>query len=156
MLHINKAKVLILAPGKTLVTHIKDILQYITDYNPVVISINHIFEFVTCDRVFVSNLKRFKGIQNTIEQIGNRIICTSNIACDKKDICVVDYSSYLEEEDAIADNSGIMMLNILKRVEVKEVALAGYDCFNNYYDNRMISSIDSEKMNDINRAISTY
>lgn len=154
-------KVLILAPGKTLVTHKKDILQYIADYNPVVISINHISEFVTCDRVFVSNLKRFKGIQDAIEKIGSRIICTSNIACDKGNICVVDYSSYLEEEDAIADNSGIMMLNLLKRAGIKEVALAGYDGFddnrfNNYYDNRMISSIDSEKMNDINRAITAY
>ena len=53
------------------------------------------------------------------------------------------------------------MLNILKSAKVKKVALAGYDgfddnCFNNYYDEKMIGSIDFEKMNDINRAIITY
>lgn len=152
--------VLILAPGKTLLTHRNDILRYINDYNPIVISINHISDIVICDRVFVSNLKRFKGIQDAIEQIGNKIICTSNIICDE-DICVVNYSSYLNEEDAISDNSGMMMLNVLKKAKVKKVALAGYDGFdsnqfNNYYDDKMINSIDSEKMNDINNAIITY
>lgn len=53
------------------------------------------------------------------------------------------------------------MLNILRRAKVKKVALAGYDGFDdnrfkNYYDDKMIASIDSEKMNDINRAIIAY
>ncbi len=88
------------------------------------------------------------------------MICTSNITCDKR-ACVVNYSSYLDEEDAISDNSGIMILNILKRAGVKKVTLAGYDgfddnYFNNYYDEKMIGSVDFEKMNDINRAIIAY
>lgn len=152
--------VLVLAPGKTLITHRKKILQYIKEKNPIIISINHISDFVSCDRVFISNLKRFRGIKDAVRQIGNKIICTSNIVCEEK-VCVVNYSSYIEEEGAISDNSGIMMLNILKSAKVKKVALAGYDgfddnCFNNYYDEKMIGSIDFEKMNDINRAIITY
>lgn len=152
--------ILILAPGKTLITHKKEILKYITEYNPVVISINHISDFGTNDRVFISNVKRFKEVQEVIHQIGDRMICTSNITCDKR-ACVVNYSSYLDEEDAISDNSGIMILNILKRAGVKKVTLAGYDgfddnYFNNYYDEKMIGSVDFEKMNDINRAIIAY
>lgn len=60
-------KVFILAPGKTLVTHRNTILQYITDENPVVISINHISHIAICDRVFVSNLKRFREIKESIK-----------------------------------------------------------------------------------------
>ncbi len=153
-------RVLILAPGKTLLTNRDKILKYVADYNPIVISINHISDIVPCDRVFVSNLKRFKGIKDVINQIGDKLICTSNIICEDN-VCTVNYSSYLNEEDAISDNSGIMILNVLKKVKVKKIALAGYDGFdnnqfNNYYDDKMINSIDAEKMNDVNNAIVSY
>ncbi len=158
MLCFNR-NILVLAPGKTLVTYRKKILQYIKEKNPIVISINHIADFVLCDRIFISNLKRFREIQDVVKEISDRIICTSNIICEE-DVCVVNYSSYIEE-GTISDNSGIMMLNILKNAEVKKVALAGYDGFddnylNNYYDQKMITDIDFEKMNDINCAIVAY
>lgn len=152
--------VLILAPGKTLVSYREDILSYINSKNPVVISINHISDITNCDKVFVSNLKRFKVIQDAIDKVGDKIICTSNIICEKN-VQAVNYASYLDDEIAISDNAGIMLLNILKSASVKKVMLAGFDGFydnqlNNYYDDRMINIIDIEKMQEINCAISIF
>lgn len=55
-------KVLVLAPGKSLLTFRFEIDKYIAEENPIVFSINHIPKFHRFDKVFVSNLKRFKGL----------------------------------------------------------------------------------------------
>lgn len=153
-------QVLVLAPGKTLRTFKEKIQEYIKVNNPVVFSINHIPEDFDYDRVFVSNLKRFKGIKDAVEQIGDKLICTSNISTDKK-LEILNYSSYLNEDDAIFDNSGTMVINILKRAGVSKIALAGYDGFdenrcNNYYSDKMIMDIEYEKMAEINNSIINY
>lgn len=156
----NGHPVLILAPGKSLITNKDDVLKYVEDNHPIVISINHISSIIDCDRIFISNLKRFKGIQDALGQLYDKLICTSNINCNSK-ANVVNYSSYLAEETAILDNSGIMLLNILKKAGVRKVSLAGYDGFDdnlteNYYDNKMINIIDAEKINEINNSIISY
>lgn len=153
-------KVLVLAPGKTLVAFKEDILKYIDLNNPIIISINHISDLVKCDRIFVSNIKRFKGMKNLIENMGEKIICTSNIVSDSK-IQAVNYASYLDEEAAISDNAGVMLINVLKHAGIKSVTLAGFDGFdgnqfNNYYDDKMINIVDFEKMREINMAVTSF
>lgn len=54
----SEREILILAPGKSLVTHEKNISGFIERSNPVVFAINHIPERYRFDKVFVSNLKR--------------------------------------------------------------------------------------------------
>lgn len=107
-------KILILAPGKTLLTHKEQIQQYIDDNSPIIFSINHIPRYHRCDRVFVSNLKRFKGIDDAVSAMDGRVILTSNIAAGGS-VCTVNYSEYLIDNDIISDNSGLMLLNILKK-----------------------------------------
>lgn len=43
-----------------------------------------------------------------------RVILTSNIAAGGS-VCTVNYSEYLIDNDIISDNSGLMLLNILKK-----------------------------------------
>ena len=153
-------KILILAPGKTLLTHKEQIQQYIDDNSPIIFSINHIPRYHRCDRVFVSNLKRFKGIDDAVSAMDGRVILTSNIATGGS-VCTVNYSEYLIDNDIISDNSGLMLLNILKKAGVTEAALAGYDGFDvtsekNYFDEKMMSVDDTEKHVLMNRAISEY
>ena len=52
--------------------------------------------------MFISNLKRFKGLDDAVEQLGDHLICTSNISTDH----AVNYASYLNEEEIISDNVG--------------------------------------------------
>lgn len=155
--------VLVLAPGKSLITHKDEILSCIEREHPVSISINHISDIVECDRIFVGNLRRLKELRDAMHSMMDKIVCTSNIVCDG---CthVVNYSSYLAEEVSVADNSGIMLLNVLKKAGVKKVFLAGYDGFednqfDNYYDNSMTNMInitDIEELRETNASITAF
>ena len=123
-------------------------------------SINHIPDkSYKCDRIFISNLKRFKGVNNLLDRIENKVLYTSNITTQKKN--VLNYSSYLNDEDAIFDNSGTMLINILRKAGVNNFALAGYDGFNyvggqNYYDNKLVGGVPYEQQVLINEAMKKY
>lgn len=153
-------RVLVLAPGKSLLTHKDNIEKYIVDENPVVIGINHVPRFHRYDKIFVCNLKRFKGIDDAISRSSDRMICTSNISVDKG-ICTVNYSDYLNENEAIYDNAGLMMINVLKKAGVTDIALAGYDGFDyagakNYFDESMINNVSAQRQAKMNSAIIDY
>ncbi len=153
-------KVLILAPGQSLITCRDKIEEYIRSCSPVVFSINHIPDIYPCDRVFVSNLKRFKGIDDALSSVKGGVICTSNIAAGDS-ICAVNYGSYLNDNEIISDNSGLMLINVLKKAGVSSLALAGYDGFGyngvkNYFDEKLISADDMEKRELMNKAICDY
>ena len=152
--------ILILAPGRTLLTRKEQIQKYIDENDPVVFSINHIPRYHRCDRVFVSNLKRFKGIDDAVSAMDGRVILTSNIAAGGN-VCTVNYSAYLNENEVISDNSGLMLLNVLKKAGVTEAALAGYDGFDitaekNYFDEKLMSVDDAERHVLINKATAEY
>lgn len=156
----SNRKVLVLAPGRTVLEYRDAVQNYINEKQPIVIGINHMSDMYRYDKVFVSNLKRFKGMQDAVEQIGERLICTSNITTDTQ-VDVVNYSSYLVDSDVVSDNAGLMLLNLLKKVGVTSVALAGYDGFDyvnskNYYDERLINNVNTEKQNQNNEAIREY
>ena len=51
----------------------------------------------------------------------------SNIHEHIDEVNIVDYSSLLSEESALGDNSTIMLLNLLKKLEVKKIRIAGFD-----------------------------
>lgn len=153
-------KVLILAPGRTLISCQEIIEKYIKQYNPIVFGINHISEYYNYDKVFVSNLKRFRGMEDAVKRIGKKLICTSNISTEES-IDVVNYSSYLVDSDNVSDNAGLMLLNLLKKAGITAVTLAGYDGFDyansrNYYDEKLINNVNTEKQNQNNNEIQEY
>ncbi len=153
-------QVLILAPGKSLVTKEKNITEYIKKHNPVVFAVNHIPDKYPFDIVFISNLKRFKGIDDAAERLGDKLICSSNISNAGK-IRTVSYSAYLNKDDVISDNAGLMVINVLKSAGVKKIVLAGYDGFdttgeeNNYYDGKLNLNMYKNRT-DMNQAMKKY
>lgn len=155
----TEREILILAPGKSLVTRQNDIKKYICEHNPIIFAINHVPDLYGYDKVFVSNLKRFKGIDDAVSRLGEKLICTSNITTNRE-ICVVNYSNYLNSVDSISDNAGLMLINLLIKSGVKELALAGYDGFNcagnNYFDEKMTNGVQYEKQLQMNGAIINY
>lgn len=153
-------KVLILAPGKSLLTYRAEIEKFIFENDPVVFGINHIPKYHRSDRIFVSNLKRFKCLDDVVSRIKNKLICTSNISTSK-DICTVNYSDYLNNNDAIYDNSGLMLINVLKKAGINELALAGYDGFDyagskNYFDESMANNVNVQRQFEMNSAMIEY
>ena len=151
----GKQKVLLLAPGKSLVREECKINEYIRDYSPVVISINFVPDNFTIETAFISNTKRLKSFEKNSSNIVT--ICTSNIMIENA--LVVNYASFLNEEPVIVDNSGLMFLNILQKIGIRDVALAGFDGFNkegseNFFSNSLDNTVNEDRLASMNKAIS--
>ena len=153
-------KVLLLAPGKSLGLH-KDLIDRAqAEDDCFTVSVNFIPGDIPVDMAFISNMKRFKNIQELTEktEAGVRVVVTSNIQTGAREgICVVDYSGYINEEQCIADNAGLMCMNLMKKLEVTHLLLAGFDGFaagggDNYFNRSMQMDVEAERLQRMNVA----
>lgn len=132
-------KILLLAPGKSIIESRESIITEIKTNHRKVIALNFTGAGFPVDFIFSSNLKRYCKIEGT-----SRIPCivTSNIPQEHQAAYRVNYSSYTSQHAEIIDNSGLMALRLLLALGVKEVAIAGMDGYSNaftsdYLDNTL-------------------
>jgi len=160
--YIKGKRVLILAPGSTLTSHREAILQYIEKNSPIIFSTNFIPYDYAVDCLFVGNAKRYGKILDTYKKAFKQpiILATSNITESATPIdYVFNYSSLILDEIEILDNSTLMFLQLLVKIGVEEVALAGFDGFSissktlNYADKSMLVAASEEKMDVDNQLI---
>ena len=153
--------VLLLGPGKSIQSRESDVQKYISENNPVVISINFMPEQYKMDYVFLSNAKRYvqqaTHISKKAEDI--RLIATSNVTrADGAFDYVFSYSSLLDEEALIVDNPMIMLIRLLDQIGVKKIGLAGFDGYEktelpNYVNANMEHTFSKEKAREINEDV---
>lgn len=134
---------LVLAPGPSVLSEEARIKAYIAEHRPVVLSANFAPDQYETDYVFCCNAMRYESIPE--EKKGVQCVVTSNLS----DMCshgerVVNYSDLSFDEKQPSDNSVIMLLKLLKRVEASKVVLAGFDGYKaegttNYIDAHMAS-----------------
>ena len=82
--------------------------------------------------VFISNQKRFDNISDVMtgQSANLSLITTSNITSSKEySSLIVNYSDLLIDNSIVSDNSGLMLLNLLDRLAIKNVYIAGFDGF---------------------------
>ena len=155
-------KILILAPGKSLRRDADEINRIIKKEQYFVISVNFMPAGIPVDMVFVSNMRRFKDIQELCSKASSiaKVLVTSNITTQGNEkLSIVDYSSYINEEQCILDNAGLMCINFLNKLGVVKVLLAGFDGFSvntkeNYYEQAMYLDVEAERLMQMNEAIS--
>lgn len=137
---IKDRNVLLLGPGKSLNNYRNQIKEVVKKHNCVVISISFVPDFIDCDFTFLSNKKRYDTTFNPTKKVLN-LINTSNLSINIKNSYVVNYSSLLCEDDVIMDNSTVMLLNLMCKVNPRKVFIAGCDGYqigqNNYYQKRL-------------------
>ncbi len=158
---IDGRPVLLLAPGKTLGVCREQIKKLVQSEDYYVISINFIPSDIPVNMTFISNMKRFESIDELVKHTfsGIRVIVTSNIMTGEVgNLSIVDYSSYLNEEQCISDNAGLMCINLLKKIGIKKALLAGFDGFSlnlqdNYYKVSMYMEVEAENLLAMNTAI---
>ncbi len=122
---IGNREVLVLVPGNSLKTHADGISQYIEQKKPFVISVN----FVSGDPeayAFFGNQKRFNMLEEACDK--SRIVRSSNVKAEGDSICV-NYHSLINRGYKYFENSAIMLLNLLKRMEISRITIAGFDGF---------------------------
>lgn len=125
-------KCLVLAPGPSIIGEREKVEAYIAREKPVVISANFAPDSYAADYVFCCNAMRLEMIFAKKEI--PRLIVTSNLlemcaeeARGKAQPLAVNYMDLHFDEAAPSDNSVIMLLRLLKKLEVSDVALAGFD-----------------------------
>ncbi len=138
-------KLLLIGPGRSIVSEKTKIENWIEQNNPVIISVNSAPDMYNLDYVFISSSKRYNLDYNNLKKYANITIATSNI--NPTGIAfkyVINYDSLRKIiNDSSGDNSLILLLSLLCRIGIREVHLAGFDGFSenqeeSYYDTRLV------------------
>jgi len=132
---INNRAVLILGAGMSVANEQKLIADYVRKFHPFVISVNFIDPVLDQQSkiVFFSNSKKYLAVESELSTSDKTILATSNIISqiNSNKLIAINYSSLLLTNPAVFDNAGLMLINLLHILGIKEVILAGFDGFNN-------------------------
>lgn len=140
---IEGKEVLVMVPGNTLNTHREKIANYIKDKHPLVISVNFVADEASA-YAFFGNQKRYARLH--AKRTGRNIIVSSNIKPDNDDDIVVNYQSLINRGYKYFENSTIMLLSLLKRLNPCKISIAGFDGFSeNVEKNYSNSSFQNER-----------
>ena len=151
---LQNKNIVILAPGSSIKKKLPEVKEYCKENQSIVISVNFVPEGIDVDYVFVSNRRRIKKLDD-IQKLKNvkHFLFTSNLMeqCGQEDVDMINYSDYLNEEAVISDNAGLMLINFLNKIGVKEINLAGFDGFgknrsDNYFDAAFTNSAEYETL----------
>lgn len=163
MERVRDRNILVIAPGKSIENQLIDIQQHIKTDDSLVIAVNFDGDGLNADICFFSNDKRYqKFIESSYKDNPKHFdfILTSNIKSDLKcGVSWINYSSLLNSQPDVNDNATLMLLALLIKLEVKQVAIAGFDGYrvkttNNYADQGMETSLEDEILYKMNNEIS--
>jgi len=156
--------ILIVGPGTSADKFSDKIQQYVGENKPVIISINYNPTKVDADFIFLSNAKRYIRLVNRLNSpdCNVKVIATSNVTRVNGTFdYTIEYSSLLDMDCSIIDNSLVMLLKVLIKIGVKEVNLAGFDGYTsndtpNYFDMAMEYVFTDEQANDVNNYVINF
>lgn len=137
-------EVLVLAPGNTLNTHREIIRRYTDEHDVIVISANFVAEDYPDAYSFFGNSKRYARLKE--KRVPGHTIITSNIKSDCDGDMVVNYHSLINRGYKYFENTVIMLLNLLKKLNPSGITIAGFDGFSaDREDNYMDSGFQNER-----------
>jgi len=157
--------VIILGPGPSFFTHRKQVEEYIKGSDAVVIAINFLSHISKehLDFVFLTNSKRYVQMASKLQEYKEdvAIIATSNVTKTQGNFpYVLNYSSLIDPDTEIIDNSLIMLLKALRKLGAKDVALAGFDGYkkrySNFYKTNFEYGFEKDKATYLNDYVKDY
>lgn len=136
-------EIFIMVPGNSLNTHREEIDNYINENNPATISINFIADYDKA-YAFFGNQKRYDLLEG--KRKGRNVIISSNVHSNSDEDFIVNYDSLINRGYVYFENSTIMLLKLLIKLNPCKIIIAGFDGFNpdivaNYSD----SSFQNER-----------
>ena len=155
---LQDKKILILGPGKSIENQKKLVVDKMKELDYCTFSINFVPEDMSIQYLFLTNSKRYLMLSSQLvkERGDYQIVATSNVTSMKDEFAYeLNYSSLLDYNASIVDNSLLMLLKLLTRMHVKEIYLAGFDGYvgdgvDNYIEKNMEYIFTTEQANEIN------
>ncbi len=153
---VSGKEAFVMVPGNTLNTHREMIEDYILNNNPVIFTVNYIGTHKNAI-AFFGNKKRYNMTKAYRKR--RKTIITSNVKSDCKEDFIINYYSVINRGYKYFENSTIMLLNLLKRLNVKQITIAGFDGFSekhksNYMDESFQNDRHIDEFGEINDEIS--
>lgn len=149
---LNGKRVLVIAPGKSINTY-KETIEKISKQKDVVTFTLNILDNYKSDYVMVTR----KDVYDNAMTKDINILVSSNVSKGGRgNVKVLNYKNWVEINDDIYDGSGVILLNVISKCDVKEINLAGFDGFSvdineNYCNKQMRRPVTAEiacKRND--------
>ena len=134
---LNGKTVLLIAPGKSTLTEIYKIKEYIKAKDPVVIEVNAINPEYDADYLFLISSSRYDYAMSIYpEQFGKvKKILLSNVVDEHEEgDAVINFNRVVKRGWDYFDNAVINCLRLLLLLKVKNVAVAGFDEFKSHYN----------------------
>lgn len=134
---LRDKKVLLILPGKSVVNDKGKIDKYIEEHKPVIIGINAIAQDYKYDYLFFCNTVRYdyaKEIYTDVFYQNKRIVASNIKISADDDEMIVNFNSLVKRGWEHFDNSGIMCLRLLDKLQIADVAIAGFDGFKDGYE----------------------
>ena len=143
---LNNKEILILVPGKRVSIEQDRIKDYIQNNNPVVISVSYVDANFTADYVYMSNVRRYNYWKDKKLFISKKKIITSNIKVEKENESeyIISFNNLVKCGWNHIDNSTLMLLRLLDKLEVGSIAIAGFDGYS--FDGDIISNYASKEL----------
>lgn len=130
-------KIIVIAPGKSILDYKDTIQNEISKDGTLVISINFYDKEFQPNYIFSSNLRRYLEVENRDRA---KLIATSNISSKVNADYIINFLSYTGDDKEIFDNAGLMLLRLLVRLNVKEVMIAGMDGYSDVFGDNFFDS----------------
>lgn len=157
----NGRKILLVAPGKSIVDEEKKVKDYIRQEKPVVIGVNAINTHYEYDYLFFVNRIRYDYAEEAYadEFRKTKKILLSNIHIKPESgESIINFNNAIKRGWEHFDNAVICALRLMGRLEVKKIALAGFDGFktkyNESYADASLPTLNPDnKWNELNEEI---
>ena len=136
---VGNRKILLVGPGKNIGLQAEKVRRFAAENEPVILSVNYLPAEVTADCVFITNPKRYHDMTLPLREEKHRNIrtlATTNVTCRNGEFdFVINRAPLLEKDEAIIDNSFLMLIKYLHRIGIKEVWCAGFDGYSDKESN---------------------
>lgn len=149
---LRDKQVVLLAPGKSVLRSNEYLENIINNDNVFSIALNN-YSFLKTDFVFATK----DEIHKEAKSKGIPILYLSNINTKQESSDLIfDYRKWTDFGDFKSDNSFFVLTNILLKLGVNKLQLAGFDGFDvdiskNYYDNDLIKPLTKEQVLEKNK-----
>ncbi len=135
-------KVLILAPGSSLLKQREQIGHFLEREKPIIVSANFVSRDYRQDYIFCSNAMRYGALEERDPE--SVILITSNLmdVCEEQN--VLNYAELCFDEKGNCDNCVIMLLKLFMKLGMETVYVAGFDGYQEEGGNYVTSYMASQ------------